>query len=511
LCGHIGLSVAKLIEANVGFGFARYASPLPNVLFFHGEATLIELIHATIDAEITTEGYVHVNAEVKGGYPEDDPWIGWKLGLDFEYFKKQFNAEAYAGITIVPLSFTAGAHLLASSKGIAACLSIGTPFGEWHPGGGAEWGHGPTLYFMGCDVDDYKVVIKHALSGDIVIGPPVHGMVARAATIPTVARVPTRGRGNEARLLRLGGTPPSAARRSAIRAAAAQAAPDAIDIPAGLPGTAMAFKGAGTPPHVILHGPKGETIDSGAGPEPMLTPGVAALKDQRTGITEIVIATPSAGRWTVELAADSSRLVQALQADGTKPPTITAGVVGTAPSQRLRYHVKGLRDGEHVDFTEVGPAAGSVIGRVSRDGDGTLAFRPGEGAAGRRVIQAIVTGPDGFVRDRVKLGTYQAPGPARPAAARRLVVRRSGPTLVLSWSGDRLAKTTQVDLRTSTGLNLTRIVRRAGLRLPAPPPGTTLRVTITGTSRTGVLGSAARFTRRVPAVKHTKKGTKLQH
>jgi uncharacterized delta-60 repeat protein len=497
LCGHIGLSVAKLIDANVGFGFARYPSPLPNVLFFHGEATLVELIHATIDAEITTEGYVHLNAEVNGGYPEKDPWIGWKLGLDFEYFKKQYNAEAYAGITIVPLSFTAGAHLLASSKGIAACLSIGTPFGQWHPGGGAEWGHGPTLYFMGCDVDDYKVVIKHALSGDIVIGPPVHGMVARAATVPTVGLLPSGGHGNEARLLRLAGTPPSAARRSAIRARAAQAAPDAIDIPAGLPGTAMAFKGAGAPPHVILHGPKGEAIDSGAGPEPMLTPGVAALKNQQTQITEIVIATPSPGRWTVELAADSSRLVEALQADGTKPPAITATVVGAAPHQRLRYRVTGLHDGEHVDFTEIGPAAGSVIGRVSRDGEGSVAFRPGDGAAGRRAVQAILTGADGFIRDRVKLGTYQAPGPARPAAARRLVVRRSGHTLVLSWPRDRNARTTQVAVRTSTGLNLTRIVRGAALRLPAPPAGTRLRVTLAGTSRTGVVGPAARFTRRV--------------
>ena len=38
------------------------------------------------------------------------------------------------------------------------------------PGAGAEWGKGPTLYLFGCDVKDYKVVIKHALSGDTVIG-----------------------------------------------------------------------------------------------------------------------------------------------------------------------------------------------------------------------------------------------------------------------------------------------------------------------------------------------------
>ncbi|HWI70662.1 MAG TPA: PKD domain-containing protein, partial [Baekduia sp.] len=77
LCGAIGLSVAELVDAEVSFGFARYPSPLPNVFFFHGEGTLIKLIKATIDAEITTEGYVHVGAAVKGGYPSADPWIGW--------------------------------------------------------------------------------------------------------------------------------------------------------------------------------------------------------------------------------------------------------------------------------------------------------------------------------------------------------------------------------------------------------------------------------------------------
>ncbi|MCW2995531.1 MAG: hypothetical protein JWQ18_3026, partial [Conexibacter sp.] len=495
LCGSIGLSVAKLVEARFGFGFARYPSPLPNVFFFHGEGTLVEIIHATIDAEVTTEGYVHVNAEVKGGYPETDPWIGWKLGLDFEYFKEKFNAQAYAAITIVPLDFTAGAQLLASNKGIVGCLSLGTPFGEWHPGGGAKWGHGPKLYFFGCDVDDYKVVIQHALSGDIVIGPPVHGMTARTAS---VRALPTTGRGNEATLVRYTG--------HSMKARAAQAAPDAIDIPAGLPGTVMGFKGDGAPPHVILHGPKGETIDTGAGNAPMTTPGVAALKNPTTGITEVVIAKPSAGRWSVEVAPDSARLVEALQADGTVPAEITGSVSGSGPRRTLSYKISGLAAGQRVDFAEVGAAAGSLIGNVAKDGAGTLAFTPGEGAAGQRDVQAIITNVDGFVGDRRKLGTYKAPAPPRPAAASKLTLRRSGASLILSWPRSALAVKTQVDIKTSNGLNLTRIVKRAtSVRFRAPAAGTTLRVTIAGTSKTGVLGKPAHFTRKLPKAKVKKK------
>jgi hypothetical protein len=273
----------------------------------------------------------------------------------------------------------------------------------------------------------------------------------------------------------------------------------------------MAFKGAGSPPHVILHGPKGETIDSGAGPEPMRTAGVAALKNQRTAITEVVIAKPSGGRWTVELAIDSSRLVEALQANGTTPAKITGKVVGIAPHQRLQYRVSGLRDGEHVDFAEVGAAAGSIIGRVAHDGQGALPFVPGDGAAGRRDVQAIVTGVDGFVSDRRKLGTYRAPGPPRPAAVRKLTVRRTGKSLILTWPRDRVATTMQVDVRASTGLNITRIVKRPSLRLRAPAPGTTLKVTLTGTSRTGVLGRPARFVRRLPGGHAPKKASVKRH
>src|SRR5205085_470571 len=119
----------------------------------------------------------------------------------------------------------------------------------WRPGAGAVWGHGPTLYLFGCDVKDYKVVIKHALSGETVIGDIVPPSAAKAASVgtPVVDRMPTGGHGNSSGLVRLAGK----ASAAAVKAAAAQAGgPDPVDIPAGLPGTVMAFKGADAPPHV---------------------------------------------------------------------------------------------------------------------------------------------------------------------------------------------------------------------------------------------------------------------
>ena len=137
LCGHIGLSLAEVIDADVGFGFARYDNPYPNLFFFHGKATIAKVIDAEVNAQFTTDGYVQFDAAVKGGYPKKDPWVNWDIGLGFEYYKKQFNAEAHAVLEIVPLDFTTGANVLASNKGLAACLYFKTFLGTWRPGAGA--------------------------------------------------------------------------------------------------------------------------------------------------------------------------------------------------------------------------------------------------------------------------------------------------------------------------------------------------------------------------------------
>jgi uncharacterized delta-60 repeat protein len=498
LCGHIGLSLAGVLDADAGFGFARYDNPYPNLFFFHGQATIAKVIDAEIDAEFTTEGYVHFAAAVKGGYPKASPWINWDIGLDFEYFKQQFNAEAHAVLEIVPLDFTTGANVLVSNKGIAACLYFKTFAGTWRPGAGAIWGHGPTLYLFGCDVKDYKVVIKHALSGDTVIGDIVPaGAKASAAGPPVVSEMPTGGHGNSSGLVRLAGK----ASASAVKAAAAQAGPDPVDIPAGLPGTVMAFKGADAPPHVIIHGPSGQVLDSGSGNAPVQGTGFAALKNDALDITEIVIEKPAGGRWTVEPAADSSRLVQGIQADGTRPTTATARVSGSGHDRVLHYTVKGLPAGSRVDFAEAGDGGGGLIGSAKAEGRGTLKFHPAGGAPGKREIQAVVYAQDGYVSARVSLGTYRAPAPQRPARAAKLTLRRSGKRLVLRWRGDREAFTQQVDVRSSTGLNLTRTVKRATTSIALPAARTKLVVTITGSTRSGLAGAAARFTKRVPAKK----------
>ena len=252
------------------------------------------------------------------------------------------------------------------------------------------------------------MVIKHALSGDTVIGDIVpKGASAASAGI---TKMPTGGHGNSARLVRFTG-------KSSARIA--QAGPDPVDIPAGLPGTVMAFKGADAPPHVIIRGPSGQVFDTGSGNAPVQEKGFAALKNDDLDITEIVIEKPAGGRWTVEPAADSSRLVQGIQADGTRPTSATAKVTGSGHDRRLDYTIKDLPAGSRVDFAEAGDGGGGLIGIAKADGRATLAFHPAGGAPGKREIQAVVYAADGFLLARLELGTYTAPGSGASRPARR--------------------------------------------------------------------------------------------
>jgi hypothetical protein len=196
--------------------------------------------------------------------------------------------------------------------------------------------------------------------------------------------------------------------------------------------------------------------------------------------------------------------VQGIQADGTRPVTATAKVSGSGHDRVLDYTVKGLPAGSRVEFAEAGNGGGGRIGIAKADGRGTIKFHPAGGAPGKREIQAVVYAADGFLAARLELGTYAAPAPQRPARATKLAVKRSGKRLVIRWHGDRAAYTQQVDIRSSTGLNLTRTVRRSTTTIALPATGTKLVVNITGTTRAALAGSVAHFTKRVPAAKKAK-------
>ena len=291
-----------------------------------------------------------------------------------------------------------------------------------------------------------------------------------------------------------------------MKAAIAQAGPDPVELPAGLPGTVMAFKGADAPPHVILHGPSGELFDTGSGNAPAEAAGFAALKN------------PSLGHHR-----DRHREAGGRALDGRD----RGGLLAARRGHPGRRHHAGHRDRQghrlrprpHARLHGQEPP-GRRARRVRRGrrrrrraasasprptAPATLKFHPAGGAPGKREIQAVVYGADGFLLSRLSLGKYVAPAPERPAQAKKLTVKRSGKKLVLRWKGSKSAYTQQVDIRSASGLNATRTVRKSTTSIGLLAAGTKLTVTVTGTTRSGLAGSPASFKTKVPAVKKKKR------
>ena len=400
LCGSVrltgGQSIAgaAAIALDGGLGFATY-DDRPAVLRAFGDLSIVEIPVAKGTMEVHTDGYIRVGGKYKWGIEDV---FSIKGGLDFELYGSKFNASAWGKACIDFIDFCRGMSAVISSKGVAVCLSIDIWIGTWTPGIGYEWGESfPDLIFDGCDIGDYK---EH---------------IARAS------------------------------------AAAAAVDERSIEIPDGLPGTVVAATGRDAPPRITLIGPRGERITTPAGLEPLEDPHFLVLKDPRVRVTQIAINKPSGGRWRVVVEPDSSPLVSLRSAEGLPEPKVQARVTGAGRRRVLRYDVKPI-EGQKVTFVERGPSAGGPIG-VARGTAGSLRFGPADGVAERREIVAVVE-QDGRPRAELKVASYAAPGPMRPARPRGVRVRRARSALAVRWARVSGATGYEVRVRLDDGRRL---------------------------------------------------------
>ena len=223
------------------------------------------------------------------------------------------------------------------------------------------------------------------------------------------------------------------AKKSTARVAGAT---QTVTVPGGQDAYVMGFKGQGGAPEVTLVGPKGERVT---------TTGQSGLVDKRflvihvpqQNTTQVAIAKPGAGRWTVEVEDGSVPLAEVLTAKTLDDPKVGAKVTGRGDNRVLEYDVD-VEPGERVAFVEIGPGgAQSPIGEVG-EGSDRLRFTPIAGPAGRRTIKALVMN-DGVARHTFeRAATFRASRPARPAAPRKVRAKRKKgkleDKLVVKWA-----------------------------------------------------------------------------
>ncbi|PTL59356.1 hypothetical protein [Paraconexibacter algicola] len=365
-------------------------------------------------AQVSFDGYVHV-------------------AKDFA-----FNA-AGAGSACVGGTDILQAEAVVSSKGIAACGSVGVEPFVISGGAGHFWGSDDVESMWGfCDVQAYKV-----------------------------------------------GPPPGSSLRQADGT-------QRFVVTSGLRQLNVVATGATGVPAFTLTGPDGRTVTTpatgGSRGEGFLTAG-----DPRARTQGVSLARPAAGTWTLTPSAGSPAVAK-LETFRDAPAVRVGGSVRRARRGRtLRYAVRPI-PGQVVTFYESGDGVLHRIG-TAKGATGTLRFTPVAGRGGTRTVTAIVE-QGGLPRDRVTLGRFTVPRPARPATPRRLRASRTAATLTVRWSPGARARRQTVRVALSDGRRLVydRGPRVRTLRIGGLRAAVTGRVSVQGVRADGAPGRRASTT-----------------
>ena len=204
-----------------------------------------------------------------------------------------------------------------------------------------------------------------------------------------------------------------------------QAGPSAVASQAGARGfrvrgatraLAVRVRGAGGVPAVVLHGPGGQELQVPAGPQPLETPDLLALKDPRTGTLYVFLRRARAGRWTVAPLPGAPALASVSQARPLPEPRVRASVRRARGERRvLTFRARRIR-GQQLVFVERGPGGLAREIGSTRRARGRIRFRPSAGARARRSIDVAVI-QDGAPRTSFRVARYAVPAGPRTGAA----------------------------------------------------------------------------------------------
>lgn len=386
------------------------------------------------------------------------------------------------------LSGCTNGDVTVSSQGLAGCftvasvtypdlvgsissLSFKTKKATVRAGVGYTWST-KKVSIMGnsCDISKYETLPD--ISGLLKILRPGHTGVA--AALPTL---PTYGAANPAVQVPL-------------------------SVPAGLAALSLQIRGYQGAPAVSLHAPDGTTYtEPRAGDE--IKPGLVFATDPASDATDVEIAHPVAGTWSVITSGDDSTIKTIKAASVDLPPSILAGVRGSGFERTLQYAYVA-DPGHTISFVERGPNDEHVLGAAAGTvchGDahltptprcGTIPFVPDTTtAAGPHAIIAVVTNAStGEITEERRVVSYDAPAEPEPSGVGDLTATRSGTGVVVSWkrSTEAIAEAKpddyNADVTLSTGAQMLAVMPQVtdeshySVTIPNVPTTTGVRITV---------------------------------
>jgi len=404
-------------------GKIKYTAGAPWVIEASGDAKVVELPLAGASVKYTAGGRWDVAGRIDltiGGYGV------YGEVKDAWATDKGFSVEA-SGDLRLPGGIATRSETVASTVGFATCQGPANA----RVGLGQRWGRPAEKMIGVCDVGPYRLAAPSA----------------RAAQAPD--------------------TPPAF-----------------VEIPRGARLFAVELHGRTAPPKPALVGPRGASVATLEGPEPLVSRDATVVQDPVTATTTIVLRDPAPGRWYVVREFGGEPLTHVRTASGRPPVAASAVVRGRGGRRELRWRLRP-QPGQKVTFVERGRSGERVLVTTNRR-RGALRFRPG---TGRRTIEALVT-QDGLPRAQRVLARFTGPLAKLRRVAR---LRLRGRTVL--WAGQPAAARYAVALRPRGGTATAHTTRRARFALKKRCRGK-LRVSVVALGPDGRVGPRASKTLR---------------
>ncbi len=330
VCGTVGFRTftipvpfkgnVPLAQGDISLGYADY-DDRDSVFRILGKPIKVLGFPGHIKFEVYEDGYASLDA----GLAADLGPVSARGDLKFEASipQKKFNAGAFAEVCIDIADVGCGsATYLLSSKGVGACYELDVLFFELSAGGTFEFKNADIDgYLDGCTVKD----VQEYISGKGNVKVEVHKS-ARGVPEPSIRRVPSKGSPARTAFARAASTDDTRVEPGKTvsfdvpkpnRVAKARAAQAGFALPARTVGATFMIRGAGglasfdviKPDATVLTSvddqPKiGDRIFeplTPANPRLMRNDNFKVVKDQKHGVTNVVVAYPTAGRWQVRI------------------------------------------------------------------------------------------------------------------------------------------------------------------------------------------------------------------
>ncbi|MEA2480953.1 MAG: hypothetical protein QOJ07_2875, partial [Thermoleophilaceae bacterium] len=236
-----------------------------------------------------------------------------------------------------------------------------------------------------------------------------------------------------------------------------------VDVKKGDASKAIQVDGSGGAPALRVTGPSGtlDSTDKGLDYTADGSIRIMRTKNSDEPFSVVGLQNPKPGTYTIEALPGSAPIAGVSEASDPKNARVSGKVTGKGPKRVLQYNVMARPD-QKVTFYDTAPNGNSKpIKTISGGGRGKITFTPAPGKTLRKIVAKFEL--NGMAAEERTVTSFRPPSPVLPPAKGLRVRRAKGSALAISWRGVSGARTYEVAITASTGMQVFRTTKARGL------------------------------------------------